>query len=143
VNDHTLDPRLTTNSPALSTTVVAPNDGFYSQVSYKGAFDKKSLWVEKWTALDVLGYLPCETVVTPAAAAVIPPNPVTLTIARNGANVDISFTTQSGYSYKLQSKSPITGGWGDVGSPTAGTGDVVTLSQPVTGTDQYFQVVAQ
>jgi hypothetical protein len=53
-----LDPRLQAGSPALSSPLTPPSDGFYSPVSYKGAFDQDDLWLRGWTALDAYGFLP-------------------------------------------------------------------------------------
>ncbi len=53
-----LDPRLQPGSPALNTTRIPPNDGFYEQVAFKGAFDESTLWLKGWTTLDALGFLP-------------------------------------------------------------------------------------
>jgi hypothetical protein len=142
LNDHTLDPRLATNSPALSTSIVAPNDGFYTQASYKGAFGTSTLWAESWTALDALGFLPCETVITPAAAVVVPPNAVTLTITPSGVNVNINCNSQVGYGYQLESSATLNPtAWGNEGAAQAGTGNTLTFTVPAASA-KYFRVKA-
>ena len=142
LNDHALDPRLATNSPALSTSIVAPNDGFYTQAGYKGAFGTSTLWAESWTALDALGFLPCETVITPAVVVAVPPNAVTLTITPSDANANINCNSQVGYSYQLESSATLNPtAWGNEGAAQAGTGSMLTFTVPATGA-KYFRVRA-
>ncbi|MBE2214495.1 MAG: hypothetical protein IAE82_11545 [Opitutaceae bacterium] len=54
-----LDPRPTAASPALSGAVsTVPNDGWYVQTTYKGAFAPfASTWLQGWTKLSNEGYL--------------------------------------------------------------------------------------
>jgi len=59
--NHKLDPRPEMGSPAFTGSVVQPpQDQFYQQVDYKGAFAPGDLWIKGWTALSQLGYLPQE-----------------------------------------------------------------------------------
>jgi hypothetical protein len=52
-----LDPRPLPGSPALSSDLAAYPDGsFFTEVDFIGAFGE-DLWIEGWTALDVLGYV--------------------------------------------------------------------------------------
>jgi hypothetical protein len=53
-----LDPRPNAGSPALTSVRTAPNNGFYTQVASKGAFDGNNLWIAGWTALSQNGFLP-------------------------------------------------------------------------------------
>ncbi len=55
-----LDPRPNTGSPALSAANIkaTPADGYYTPVSYMGAFGPSELWVDRWTALYEYGYTP-------------------------------------------------------------------------------------
>jgi len=55
--DGGLDPRLLSTSPALSGGTAVPSDGFYSQVTYRGAFDNQSNWLTGWTMLDEQGVI--------------------------------------------------------------------------------------
>lgn len=54
--DGQLDPRLAFGSPALG-SAIEPNDDFFMNVPYNGAFGNEELWLEGWTALDQYGYL--------------------------------------------------------------------------------------
>ncbi len=56
--DGGLDPRLLSTSPAVSGGSAVPSgDPFFSDVSYKGAFDNETNWLKGWTMLDELGFL--------------------------------------------------------------------------------------
>ncbi len=67
INDNGLDPRPMPYSPALCGSRTPPNDGFYSQVSYKGAFDATDLWVDGWTFLAAKGFLATSPAAVPPA----------------------------------------------------------------------------
>ncbi|MCE5270257.1 T9SS type A sorting domain-containing protein [bacterium] len=56
-NDGKLDPRVEFGSPALSVGAAVPSDGFYTQVTYKGAFNATDDWALGWTFLDKAGFL--------------------------------------------------------------------------------------
>ena len=51
------DPRPVANGPAYSNLGSYPDDDFYTEVNYKGAFGA-SLWIRNWTALDFYEFLP-------------------------------------------------------------------------------------
>jgi len=53
-----LDPRPAPGSPALTSPRVAPADGFYTPVSYRGAFDSGDNWLRRWTSLSASGLVP-------------------------------------------------------------------------------------
>jgi hypothetical protein len=126
--DMGLDPRPQAGSPVYDDV----KGGAPMAVSYRGAFSGPSdNWADGWSALSTLGYL------KPA-----PPTPV-LGIVRNGDSVDITFVTQTGFNYQLESKSVITGGWSDSGSPVAGTGNEETVTVTLSGDEGYFRVEVQ
>ncbi len=75
--DLTLDPRPQAGSPALTSTRTAPNDGFYTPVAFKGAFDDGDLWMDSWTALSANRFLP---VLAPSISA----QPVNASISAGG-----------------------------------------------------------
>lgn len=53
-----LDPRPKAGSPALTAPfATVPNDGFFTQANYKGAFSSTGLWIAGWTKLAKDGYL--------------------------------------------------------------------------------------
>ena len=53
-----LDPRPQAGSPALVSSLMAPNNGFLQSAAFKGAFDQNNLWLAGWTALSQLGVIP-------------------------------------------------------------------------------------
>ena len=53
-----LDPRPESGSPAIDDLAAYPGGGFFTDVTYKGAFNPQgTLWNAGWTALDEYGYL--------------------------------------------------------------------------------------
>ncbi len=54
--DAMLDPRPAEGSPALGTAAAVPEDGFFSPVTYKGAFGEVN-WASSWTALGTGDYI--------------------------------------------------------------------------------------
>lgn len=142
-----LDPRPKPGSPALSSSRTAPNDGFFSPVSYAGAF-KDVNWASDWGFAAECGLITGAAAGTPTQVAVNPaPNAVTLTITPNGANVNISFTSQAAYSYTLEATATLNpASWGTAtgvtpANPQTGTGGTLTFTVPATGA-KYFQVKA-
>ena len=136
-----LNPRPQAGSPAL--THVLP--GAPQSVRYRGAFAANDQWASGWTGLFQLGVLSgiddccCEE----EEAVVVVPVPTTLSVVQTGSNLEISFLTQTGLNYQLQSRaSLITGTWNDAGSIITGTGGVVTVPAIPIGPDhEYFRVV--
>ena len=57
--DGNLDPRPQAGSPAWNGGALAPDDGFYTQVEYLGAFGR-TLWTSGWTFLSTAGITPRE-----------------------------------------------------------------------------------
>jgi len=53
-----LDPRPAADSPAFTGTLSATADGFWTPVSYKGAFDADDNWAYGWTGLSANGFFP-------------------------------------------------------------------------------------
>jgi hypothetical protein len=43
--------------PLASTNRATPNDGFFTDANYKGAFAPGSYWAKKWSTVQRLGYL--------------------------------------------------------------------------------------
>jgi hypothetical protein len=142
----TLDPRPKAGSPAYSDAAPTPNDGFLTPTAYRGAFGPgRSQWLCDWTALGEYsitggagGINPLQ-VTTPTA--VPPPAQPTLSIVQNGPNVDISFPTQSGYLYQLQTNTAISSAWGNYGLPIPG-GSSALISVPTGAAELYFRVLA-
>jgi hypothetical protein len=62
-----LDPRPINSG--LTNVGVAPNDGFFTQANYRGAFAPNSNWLTGWTAADAFGFIKRDKV-DPCAPAV-------------------------------------------------------------------------
>jgi hypothetical protein len=75
------------------------------------------------------------------ATAPLLPFPATAQVV--GANIQISFPTLSGHSYKLYNAPTLTGTWTQVGGTVPGDGTVHMIPQPVSGVQGYYQVRAQ
>ncbi|MBL9170966.1 MAG: choice-of-anchor M domain-containing protein [Verrucomicrobiales bacterium] len=65
-----------------------------------------------------------------------------LAIARSGGNVTISFVTQDGLTYHLESAPAVTGPWTDEGAAFLGTGRLKEISVPAGGGRAFFRVNA-
>jgi trimeric autotransporter adhesin len=138
-----LDPRPAAGSPALSAARTPPNDGFYCAAPYTGAFQDIN-WATDWTAISERSILNTAGAGTPicTSGAASCPQP-TLYILQNGVNVDLSWVSQSGCTYRVKS-SPVLPAtvWSNEGAPIPGTGGVLTKSVLVSG-DKFFQVEVQ
>jgi hypothetical protein len=77
-------------------------------------------------------------------AGVPPPTKPTLTATINNGQIMISFPTQAGHSYQVQSQSVVNGpsaSWTAVGANTAGTGSTVTISDSLSASAKFYEVV--
>ena len=142
-----MDPRPRVGSPALTSSLTAPNDGFYSPVAYKGAFTNVN-WASDWGFAAESGLITGAAAGTPAELITpLLPNPVTLGITPNGANVVITCPSQAGHTYTLESTtllSPANWGPAEGVSPSnsqAGTGSPLTFTVSGPGV-AYFRVSA-
>jgi len=78
---------------ALTSSLTAPADGFFTPVSYRGAFSSQNNWLKTWTAIDALGLLTSPA--NPSAPAI--------SIAFNAAKKPvISVPTVNGVLYALE-----------------------------------------
>ena len=138
-----LDPRPQAGSPALSSPRTPPNDGFYTQVAYKGAFQDVN-WASGWSALSEYGILSGlgggepPVIVTPPAA-----NRPLLSGHRNGSLLEISFTSQTGVTYQLESCTNLpTASWSNATNSILGTGSTITIAISTTNPPAFFRVRA-
>ena len=76
-----------------------------------------------------------------------PPTPPTLNITQSGGMLTISFVSQAGVSYQVQSATVLVNGgtaWTNEGSPLVGTGSTLTYSAAIGPAEQkFYQVQAQ
>lgn len=127
--DQGLDPRPQAGSPAFADVAA----GAPVEVNYRGAFAGPSDgWADGWTALSQLGYL------KPAEPALTVPVILDFSVADQTARVTVQ--SVEGMSYQLESKSPVTGPWGEVGDAVAGDGNPILIEAAAGAGDEYFRV---
>jgi hypothetical protein len=132
-----LDPRPLAGSPALSSPLTAPNDGFYTPVAYRGAFDSSDLWLAGWTFASQSGMLSTNTVV-------VPPTAPTVTAAAGSGTLTFSINSQSGYSYLLLSTPVLNPPVWTTNETLPGNGGVLNFTPVVTtNTSEFFRILAQ
>ncbi len=66
--------------------------------------------------------------------------PVMVGAAFAGTNVNISFMTQPGFSYQVQSNNSLNGSWASLGSPAIGHGTVQSAMDPLGGSSRFYRV---
>jgi len=105
--DNGLDPRPQPGSPALTSSRVAPNNGFYTAVAYQGAFNDVN-WASGWTALGEYGILTGAggRVEVPASGGTVPVAP-DLAATVSGGNISIAWAGQAGVTYTVLSSANI------------------------------------
>jgi hypothetical protein len=143
-----LDPRPKAGSPASSDYAVAPNG--LTTANYRGAFaPNRSNWAADWTALSEYGIMGGaggnNPQIATASVALTPDQPV-INPGINGGNLDFVFTTQTGFSYQLQSTTNLAAApvvWADEGSAIAGSGSTVTSTVPASGAIKFFRMKVQ
>jgi len=134
-----LDPRPQTGSPALTSTITAPNDGFYTPVAYKGAFDRTNLWMRGWTALDEYGVLSDSN-----PPALLPPTPPTISTTFGSGTVTFSVASQLGYNYALQSTLVLNpAAWTNLTTLPGNGGTLTFPAVSSTNATEFFRVLAQ
>jgi hypothetical protein len=141
-----LDPRPGNSSPALNHYATPPNDGFLTPVASRGAFGSgRDNWISDWTALSEYGVVTGAGGINPTKK-IVPsinlPSAPTINLSLQDSSLEISFTTESGYSYQLQSAPVVTGIYTNVGSALPGTDGPLTNTQPVSAEQQFFRVLA-
>jgi hypothetical protein len=141
-----LDPRPKAGSPAYSNYAATPAN--LIPASYQGAFGSgRGNWAADWTALSeyaiVGGAGGGNPIRTSGGAVTLPPNPVTLATVSGGGNLQITYSSQIGFSYQLQSATNLTSpNWADEGGTQAGTGGPLTNTVTTSGSQKFLRVFA-
>ncbi len=65
-----------------------------------------------------------------------------LTIVRQGESANLSFVTQAGLTYQLESSPTVTGPWANEGAAFLGTGNVKQITLPLSSGAQFFRIKA-
>lgn len=134
-----LDPRIPSDSPARTgyRILSGAEQAIYTPAPYKGAFGDNN-WAQDWSALSQMGFLKSsrpvqETQVTP------PPSSPTLDFGMIEGSLRITFTTQAGRAYQIQSRDTAEGSpWESVGTAIEGTGSAVSVSVTTPASSQRF-----
>lgn len=126
-----LNPRPQVGSPLLGGVLA----GAPVATSYRGAFSGPTdNWADGWSFLSTSGYL--------KRAQGLASSPMLAIGNLGNGSIQITWPTQTGFNYQLQSKSSIDGDWANVSAPIAGTGGVVNSPpQPIGIEDRFFQVI--
>lgn len=88
-----IDPRAA--NEALTSVNMAPDDGFFSPVSYRGAFSAENNWLEDWTAAAAYGMIVTSSGVNPALNITANGSSTTANL-KKGDNLRIACSLNSG-----------------------------------------------
>ncbi len=140
-----LDPRPATGGPAWNPANIGAAPGSLAAAPYIGAFGTVN-WASDWTALGEYGVLTGAGDGNPRTVVVTAPTPgqPTLAFAAGVGMISISFTSQSGVNYQLQSATTLTGlpgGWANEGAAQPGTGGTITFTPATAGSAKFFRVI--
>jgi hypothetical protein len=140
-----LDPRPKAGSPAWDPANVGAAPGSLTAAGYIGAFGSVN-WASDWTALGEYGILTGSGGGNPRTVSVAAPTPgqPTLAFAPGVGLITISFASQSGVNYQLQSATNLTGlpgGWANEGAAQPGTGGVLSFTPATAGAAKFFRVI--
>lgn len=127
-----LNPRPQAGSPVFNNVLA----GAPMPANYRGAFSPTDNWADGWSFLSTAGYL---------APGMALPDPPMLAIVPNGANLQITYASESGFSYQLQSATNLNSSvfWANEGTAQSGNGGTLTNTVPTTGAQQFFRVLGQ
>jgi hypothetical protein len=139
-NEMGLNPRPRPASPALDN--VAPQGAGLTTTDYRGAFSTNDFWAHGWTAIYDLGYL------APTWFRATTPPPCSdnnsVLITRSGTDATITWSSQSGKTYAIQSKTDLNATtWNDELTGIAGTGGDISRDFPSGSGNKFYRVVCQ
>ena len=123
-----LDPRAANDAVAADS--LPTSDGFFDQVSYRGAFSPNYNWLEGWTAADEYG-------LTDTSA-----NAAGVTIGGVATGITFSFPSEAGITYSVQRSAAAGGTYTEVAT-LAGTGAELSYIDTTADASAFYKVVAQ
>jgi len=140
-----LDPRPAPGSPALTSSRVAPADGFYKSAAYAGAFSDVN-WASGWTALTEYSFMTGAggRVEVEGPGGPTDPTRPNLSISLANGSISVSFTGEAGFTYRVEAATILTGSpsdWTEV-QTLSGAG-TLTYSTPATGDRKFIRVRAR
>ena len=113
---------------ALTTAMVAPNDGFYTPAPYKGAFSPNYNWLAGWTAADAYGMTDTSM------------NGTTVPSSSLGLGAVVSFQSDAGVSYDIEATDNLSNSWSVVDT-VVGDGSVVDYVDTDLPEASFYRVV--
>ena len=115
---------------ALVADSLPTNDGFFDQVTYRGAFSPNYNWLAGWTAADQYG-------LTDTSA-----NNTAVTIGGVATGITFSFPSELGITYSVQRSATVDGTYSEVAS-LVGTGAALSYIDTTADASAFYKVVAQ
>jgi hypothetical protein len=123
-----LDPRAANDAVAADS--LPTNDGFFDQVSYRGAFSPNYNWLAGWTAADEFGLVDTSA------------NSTATTIGSVATGITFSFPSEAGITYSVQRAATAGGTYTEVATLT-GTGAELSYIDTTASASAFYKVVAQ
>ena len=123
-----LDPRAAND--AVSADSLPTNDGFFDQVSYRGAFSPNYNWLAGWTAADEYGLIDTSA------------NSTATTIGGVETGITFSFPSEAGITYSVQRAATADGTYTEVAT-VLGTGAALSYIDTTADASAFYKVVAQ
>lgn len=126
-----LDPRPMAASPALAGFRSVPDDGFFTQANYRGAFNPfGDLWIKGWTKLDQAGYLSDAEAPSPIAITEL------ISVSTRGKN-DVGVAEEFNVGFAIRGDATVSVvaravGAGGLGAAFEGTGAVLLANPNIT-----------
>jgi hypothetical protein len=136
--DGQLDPTLQAGSPAYG--VPQTDTPGLTTVNYTGAFGSEN-WAQDWTAMDAAGFFKA-TSIKPSGPLTAPePRAPMLGVNATATALTITFPSESGRSYTLQSRSALGDStWSPLGASLTGTGSDLSFEVPIGTSSGFFRV---
>ena len=115
---------------AVSADSLPTNDGFFDQVSYRGAFSPNYNWLAGWTAADEFGLVDTSA------------NNTATTIGGVATGITFSFPSEAGITYSVQRAATAGGAYSEVAT-VLGTGATLSYIDTTADASAFYKVVAQ
>jgi hypothetical protein len=115
---------------AVSADSLPTNDGFFDQVSYRGAFSPNYNWLAGWTAAYEFGLVDTSA------------NNTATTIGGVATGITFSFPSEAGITYSVQRAATAGGAYSEVAT-VLGTGATLSYIDTTADASAFYKVVAQ
>jgi hypothetical protein len=125
-----------------------PSGGFYTTADYQGAFGQVN-WASDWTAVGTYAVMTGAGAGVPRAVSGggVTPTPPVLGVTSSAGMLTISFASQAGVNYRVQSATVLIPGgtaWSNESGILPGTGSTISYTTAIgAGAPKFYQVEAQ